>query len=406
MKPQTYAPAGWKFYRFEELATFSRDFFKVVPSEIYSELSLRLYGRGFEIRREIAGVAFVASEMQRLKARQFVTSIHQFRNGAVGIVPNALHGTILSKNFLVYELDETLVDARFLFHFLTSPHSISYFQANSTGSATPIYPKSMIESVEIPLPPLSEQRRVVARIEELSAQIREARTLRHQATCEAEAIISARISKMFETSDCWGTVNDAIAKHRGAVRSGPFGSQLLHEEFTDSGVTAIGTRDVQTNRFHIQSGWFISHEKFQQVQRYQVFSNDVLCTIIGGSIGRFCVVPHDVPLAFTTKHIQALTLDSAKADAHFMSWMLNYHRRCRASLFSQVEGSAQPSLNAGKILATLFPLPPLDEQRHIVAELDALQAEVDALKRLQAETTAELDALLPAILDRAFKGEL
>ena len=40
------------------------------------------------------------------------------------------------------------------------------------------------------------------------------------------------------------------------------------------------------------------------------------------------------------------------------------------------------------------------------AELDILRAEVDNLKHLQAETTAELDALLPAILDRAFKGEL
>jgi type I restriction enzyme S subunit len=46
------------------------------------------------------------------------------------------------------------------------------------------------------------------------------------------------------------------------------------------------------------------------------------------------------------------------------------------------------------------------EQRRIVAELDALQAEVDSLKRLQAETAAELDALLPSILDRVFKGEL
>jgi type I restriction enzyme S subunit len=45
-------------------------------------------------------------------------------------------------------------------------------------------------------------------------------------------------------------------------------------------------------------------------------------------------------------------------------------------------------------------------QRCIVAEFDALQAQVDALKRLQAETAAELDVLLPAILDRAFKGEL
>jgi type I restriction enzyme S subunit len=45
-------------------------------------------------------------------------------------------------------------------------------------------------------------------------------------------------------------------------------------------------------------------------------------------------------------------------------------------------------------------------QRRIVAELDALQAEVDALKRLQVETAAELDALLPTLPDRAFKGEL
>jgi type I restriction enzyme S subunit len=54
----------------------------------------------------------------------------------------------------------------------------------------------------------------------------------------------------------------------------------------------------------------------------------------------------------------------------------------------------------------VVPVPPLPEQRRIVAELDALQAEVDALKRLQAETAAALDALLPALLDRAFKRQL
>ena len=65
-----------------------------------------------------------------------------------------------------------------------------------------------------------------------------------------------------------------------------------------------------------------------------------------------------------------------------------------------------PRLRSALLQGIQIPLPPLPEQRRIVAELDALQAEVDALKRLQAETAAELDALLPAILDRAFKGEL
>ena len=63
-------------------------------------------------------------------------------------------------------------------------------------------------------------------------------------------------------------------------------------------------------------------------------------------------------------------------------------------------------LNLTDLRRVPVPLPGLQEQRRIVAYLDGLQAKVDALKRFQAETAAELDALLPSVLDRAFKGEL
>jgi type I restriction enzyme S subunit len=63
-------------------------------------------------------------------------------------------------------------------------------------------------------------------------------------------------------------------------------------------------------------------------------------------------------------------------------------------------------ISAGNLKTVLVPIPPLAEQRHIVAYLDNLQMKVDALKRLQAETATELEALLPSVLDRAFKGEL
>ena len=53
-----------------------------------------------------------------------------------------------------------------------------------------------------------------------------------------------------------------------------------------------------------------------------------------------------------------------------------------------------------------MPIIPLSEQRRTVAYLDDLQARVDPLKRLQAQTSAELDAMLPSILDKAFSGEL
>jgi type I restriction enzyme S subunit len=101
-----------------------------------------------------------------------------------------------------------------------------------------------------------------------------------------------------------------------------------------------------------------------------------------------------------------LRIDRSLASPEFVVLVLNslpvrnYYRQ----VLKQQCGMA--TLNQRHVRNIPFPAVPLPEQHRIVAELDALQAQVDALKRLQAETTAELDALLPAILDKAFRGEL
>ena len=64
------------------------------------------------------------------------------------------------------------------------------------------------------------------------------------------------------------------------------------------------------------------------------------------------------------------------------------------------------NISKEKVLNLLIPEKDLPEQRRIVAYLDGLQAKVDAVRQLQAATAAELEALLPAVLDRAFRGEL
>jgi type I restriction enzyme, S subunit len=372
-------------------------------------VGMRLYGQG-PFHREFKPAMQIAKKTHFvIKAGDVIYNKLFAWKGTFGVVPATLDGMFVSDKFPTYKLDRSKVDEGFLSWYFRYSPLWEQAQAMSTGSAalsklTLNPPKFPL--LTMPLPPLTEQRQVVALIEELAGQIQEARGLRRQAAEAADVLLTTRISALFDGDDCWKHVADAVSPRKGAVRSGPFGSQLLHEEFIDSGVAAIGTRDVQTNRFLLHGGWYVSPEKFEQFRRYQVFPGDVLCTIVGASIGRFCVVPENVPTAFTTKHIQALSLDISKAEPQYVSLMLNFHRRCRQSLFSQVEGSAQPSLNSGKILGTALPLPSLAEQQRIIADLDALQVQVDMLKRLQSATAAELDALLPAILDRAFKGEL
>jgi len=75
-------------------------------------------------------------------------------------------------------------------------------------------------------------------------------------------------------------------------------------------------------------------------------------------------------------------------------------------LASMQDGTSVPQINRIDLVPLCIPVPPLPEQRRIVAELDALQVRVDALRKLQAGTAAELDALLPSVLDKAFRGNL
>jgi len=65
-----------------------------------------------------------------------------------------------------------------------------------------------------------------------------------------------------------------------------------------------------------------------------------------------------------------------------------------------------PKLNQAQLLSLPMPYPPLEKQRRIVSYLDRIQADFLSVRHVQAETAAELDALLPSVLDRAFSGEL
>jgi type I restriction enzyme S subunit len=96
------------------------------------------------------------------------------------------------------------------------------------------------------------------------------------------------------------------------------------------------------------------------------------------------------------------------ADSRFV-WYWLQSSLVREFISKNAKGTSPTMKKISQRIVMSMPFPStltLTEQRRIVAELDALQTEVDTLKRLQAETAAELDALLPSVLDRAFKGDL
>jgi len=144
-------------------------------------------------------------------------------------------------------------------------------------------------------------------------------------------------------------------------------------------------------------------------ERLQLANGDILLVRTNGSIdlvGRSAVVDDlPEPMAFASYLIR-LRFDSSTVLPAYAQRMLQ-HLRVSGQLIDFARTTAgQYNVSLGRLRAAKIPIPPLAQQHHIVAELDTLQAQVDAVKKFQVETTVELDALLPSIFDKAFNGRL
>jgi type I restriction enzyme S subunit len=258
--------------------------------------------------------------------------------------------------------------------------------------------------MELPelLPPLAEQRRVVARIEAPAAQIHEARTLRHQAAEEAEALLHNHAGEVFTRLEKRHKAREfgSFSPH---VTSGP---RNWAKHYEQSGPRFYRAQDVgPAGKVLEDAKVFITPPPGEQGRTAMLQHGDLMLVITGATVGRVNVYRKRLEQGFVSQHVGICRLPQSEVEPEFALWGLRGPIG-QAQLLGQRYGQGKPGLNLTNIRSLSLPFPPLAEQRRIVAELDALQAEVDALKRLQAETAAELDALLPAILDRAFKGDL
>ena len=261
------------------------------------------------------------------------------------------------------------------------------------------------------VPELLDTPRIVARIEELAALIEEARELRVKAREEVDALLASAIRQVFDVSEelpthwRWVTVSDIGSKKRDAVQTGPFGAQLSSSEFTHEGIPVLAIGNVQWGYLDTRDLKYVSDEKASQLSRYQVQPGDILFARMG-TVGRSCVVPDLAKDWLISYHLIRIAVDRSICDSQFTFYALRGSPSVLEAIEEKSRGSTRAGVNSTIIRQLEFPLPPLEEQRRIVAHLDDLQAQVAELTALQAATQAELDALLPSVLDKAFRGEL
>jgi len=204
---------------------------------------------------------------------------------------------------------------------------------------------------------------------------------------------------------CWASVDQLASPLPRSIQSGPFGSNLLHSEFQDNGVLAIGIDNVLDGAFSLGRQHRISASKFSDLIKYEARPLDVLITVMA-TVGRCCVVPEDCEPAIITKHVYRVTSDQQLVNSYFLQLCFSGGSEVRNQIRGNVRGQTRPGINGVILRAVAIPLPHLAEQQQIIAEVEqrlsiigAAQAQVDAnLKRASR--------LRQSILERAFEGRL
>jgi type I restriction enzyme S subunit len=296
------------------------------------------------------------------------------------------------------------VDPRFLFYLIWNATFRDEAARHMTGSAgQKRVPVSYLKRAPVPFVSSAEQRRIADILDKADA----IRRKRREAIALTDALLHAAFLTMVGPAAIgyasWEaqTLQQVAAQAPNAMRTGPFGSDLLHSEFVDEGVAVLGIDNAVQNRFAWAERRFITPEKYERLRRYTVFPGDVIVTIMG-TTGRSAVVPDDIPTAITTKHLATITVDRNLAEPEFISQALFRHPEVLRQVAAANRGAIMSGLNLGLIKGLRIPMPPLPLQQ----DFARVTVRVREAERELTKAARESDSLFDSLVSRAFSGGL
>jgi type I restriction enzyme S subunit len=245
----------------------------------------------------------------------------------------------------------------------------------------------------------------VARLDALRVRVEQALALQGAAIAEAEALILANSATIFTRLVEKGV---QMARIDDCCRIGTGLQKSPARRPKDRSTPYLRVANVQRNYLDLAEIKELEVTP-DELERLRLLPGDVLVVEGNGSIdniGRTALWRGEIENCVHQNHIIRLRPDIEAVIGEYVNAFLNSPLGRQQAAALSVTTSGLYVLSAGKVRQIQLPLPPIAEQQAVVAELEQMQSRVRRMIDLQVESESELAAMLPAALDRAFRGEL
>lgn len=297
--------------------------------------------------------------------------------------------------------------AKFLYWYLKGNKEL--LESKASGTTFLELSASKAATIEFPLPPLSEQQRIIERIEVLFAKLDEAKE-RLQEVADSFAVRKAGIlHKAFtgELTKQWRRENGVSDESWEESNFGKFTvSQYGYTEkahWEKVGPKFLRITDIQDNKVDWDEvPWCPIDEA--GMKQYAVQIGDIMIARTGATTGKSYLICDDVEAVFASFLIRLKVVDKNLDYNYLYGYMQSEDYWRQITDFSS--GIAQPGVNANKLKQIKFKCPSLPEQHEIVRLIDDLLARERAAQQATEQALASIDLMKKSILARAFRGEL
>jgi len=269
-----------------------------------------------------------------------------------------------------------------------------------TGMTVPKLNQGNLRNVEIPIPPLPEQKRIVSILDRAFEAIDKAKANAQQNLKNAAALFESYSDNLYQKL-IEENKNDLLGDLAKLVR-GPFGGSLKKSMFVEKGYAVYEQRNAIGN-FIDDFRYFIDEQKYNEMKRFSVNKGDILMSC-SGTIGKFTIINDNFKNGIINQVLLKITPDNNKVINKYLLFALSNFIKDGSS---HSKGAAIKNIIAVKELKKInIPLLDINEQQQIVQKLDVLSAETKKLESIYQQKIDDLEELKKSILQKAFAGEL
>lgn len=383
---------GWTEVALGEVLSVDIDAVPVDPTSAYPFAGVYGFGRGLFFREPVSGSDTTYSHFHRLHADQVVMSQPKGWEGAVTVVPKEFEGRFLSSVFPTFRCDRTRINPQFMLLVTKCPWLWNALLEKSNGIGArrnAVYAQHLLE-VKIPLPPLTEQQRIAARLDAIETRLTRVTQLREEIadthiTFLVNLATRPDLSEAQKIAAGWREIalrevmsaaNDPVAV--SATVSYPNLGLLNFARGTFTKAPINGATSSATTLFRVRAGQFIYSRLF-------AFE------------GAYGIVREDQDGVFVSNEFPAFDLDRSRVLAEFLFAYFKSPVVWRA-LAEQATGlgDRRRRVHPDIVLSHRLFLPPIQYQK----KMQRVVARIATCTEPEAATTA----LLPSLLDQIFNS--